>query len=138
MKTASTHPIEIADQLENKWTHFTLYRPNIVLIEYKDGDDELDVEMANTHIADYRKLVSGKPCHVIADFRKTDHTFTNEARSIFASDVEHNKLRLSQTIIVEKLAQRIVANFFIRFNKPLCPTRVVDSFESALSWIEKQ
>jgi hypothetical protein len=40
-------------------------------------------------------------------------------------------------MILGNLAQRLVANFYLRFNKPSCPAKVVANPEEAIAWFKQ-
>jgi len=43
----------------------------------------------------------------------------------------------ARAIVIKILGQRILANFYIRFQKPIIPTKVFNDYEEALEWLEK-
>lgn len=40
-------------------------------------------------------------------------------------------------VVVHSVAQRLVANFFINFNKPSRPVRLFDNVNDAINWLEE-
>jgi len=129
---------EFIDQIESDWSIMTRYSPNILYVKYKPAEDELDVSFAKNQVENVNKICHGEPHHIIIDFRKTAVTFSPDAREFFAENEAHNKLRLSQVIIIDSLAHKLVANFYMRFNKPKSPTVIVNSEEQAMNWIKKR
>lgn len=128
----------IVDERETPYAFFRLYENDLVYILYKPGDDELDVSFAEEQMHHFKNLCKGIPKHLIVDFSDTHVSFTPEARRHFAENDDHNNLRLSHVIIVKSLAQRIVANFYMKMNKPKSPTKIAASLDQALEWIEKR
>ena len=63
-------------------------------------------------------------------------SITSEARQLISSP-EYKKDTLAKAIIVQSLPQRIVSNFYLRFNKPAIPTRLFNDKESAMQWLRK-
>lgn len=43
----------------------------------------------------------------------------------------------ARAIVIKILGQRILANFYIRFQKPIIPTKVFNDYKEALEWLEK-
>lgn len=41
----------------------------------------------------------------------------------------------ARAIVIKILGQRILANFFIRFQKPMIPTKIFNNYEDALNWL---
>lgn len=129
---------DFIDQVNSDRAVITRYAPNILYVKYKPGDDELDISYAKEQTERVNRLCEGEPHHVIADFTETAINFSPEAREFFAENKSHNELRLSQVIIINSLAHKLVANFYMRFNKPKSPTVIVNSLEQALSWVKKR
>jgi len=129
---------EFIDQIELDRSVLTRYSPNILHVKYKPGEDELDVAFAKKQVESVKKICQGAPHHIIVDFTDTHISFSPDARAYFAENEDHNELRLSQSIIINSLAHKLVANFYMRFNKPKSPTVIVNNLEQALSWIKKR
>ncbi|NEN25826.1 hypothetical protein G3O08_20255 [Cryomorpha ignava] len=107
---------------------------DIVIVIYKDISDEFGLEHARKHTETIYKLRNDKPCHIILYFLKTQVVFSNAARDYFAKDLRHSAIRLSQAIIIEGLAQKIVANFYKTFHKPDCPVELFSDLPTAINW----
>jgi hypothetical protein len=54
----------------------------------------------------------------------------------WSADPKGNKYTLADAIVVTNLAQKMMADFYVRFNKPPKPTKVFSSFEKAVQWIK--
>lgn len=69
-------------------------------------------------------------------FYELEHgaTVTDELREV-SSSPENNQFTLAEAFIVKSLAHRLLANFYMRFNKPAKPAKVVASDEEALEWL---
>lgn len=59
---------------------------------------------------------------------------TPEARNFYAES-DFSKYRYADAFIVNSLPMRLLVNFFITFNKPKIPSKMFNSEESALAWI---
>ncbi|MBR9833253.1 hypothetical protein GYB57_14000 [bacterium] len=62
---------------------------------------------------------------------------TPEARSTFAAEMKTGFKLQKMAILVNSLAYRIMANFFIRFDKPPVPTKLFNSRKEAIDWLLK-
>lgn len=107
---------------------------DIVKVIYKDTGEEIDLAQARKHTETILKLRNGRPCHIILCFLKSQVVFSNAARDYFAKDSSHSAIRLSQAIIIEGLAQKIVANFYKTFHKPDCPVELFSDLPAAINW----
>ena len=46
-----------------------------------------------------------------------------------------NHYTIADAIVVKSLSQRLIANLYLRFNKPVKPTRIFSDAESAAFWL---
>lgn len=63
---------------------------------------------------------------------------TPEARIVFAEEMKKDKQLQKMAILINSLAYRILANFFIRFDKPPILTKVFDTRNDAIDWLLKK
>ncbi len=134
--TITTQLAEI-DAIELPTAHFIKMERNIIWVRYKVWPEEFTVDHALAHTKALSVFNGGKPAHMVIDFRDSEVRFSSEAREYFAKNPEHSKLRKSQALIVKGLAQKIVANFYLKFHQPNCPVQYFTDSESALKWILK-
>lgn len=122
---------------ETDTAHFYLLEGDIVWIRYKEFEEEFGLSEAMKHTEVLESLNEGCPVHVVADFRGLDVSFSHEAREYFAGSDAHGSVRISQAIILSGLAHKIVANFYLKFNKPACPARIFYNPNDALAWTDR-
>lgn len=127
--------VEKLEEAELPTAHFAKLQGNIVWIRYKPFEEEVTLADAKRHTKVMGELTSGQPVHTIIDFRGIDVRFSNSARDYFANDDRHSALRLSQALLIDTLAHHIVANFYLKFNKPNCPARIFSKPEDAVAWV---
>jgi hypothetical protein len=133
----SKEPIIVErNRLELPSATFVSYDKYIMQITYKTDPEEIDLKAAKKHTAAIKELCTGEGCHVILDFRNSTASFTDEARNWFACSEEHSLIRLSQAILVKPLAHKIVANFYINFNRPNCPVKIFEKEHRAIQWTQ--
>jgi hypothetical protein len=60
---------------------------------------------------------------------------TSEAR-YYASGKEANQYTLASVFVVRNIAQKLMGNAYITFNKPITPTRILTSEEEAIKWLK--
>ena len=56
----------------------------------------------------------------------------------WAADPAGNKYTHTDAIVIGNLGQKIITDFYIRFDKPIVPTKIFFSLEKAIEWTEKQ
>ena len=74
----------------------------------------------------------GGKFHNIYEF----HSFSDVDPGIreWAADAEGNHYTLSDAIVIGNMAQKIISDFYLRFNRPVKPTRIFNSLEKAIEW----
>lgn len=99
--------------------------------------DDLDIELEDSkeNLDAVSQLVKGKPYVVLTDGR-IHARVSPEARQFSASREASNN-RIAEAILVNSVASRLTANFYIRFNKPLTPTRLFNDEQKALAWLHQ-
>lgn len=89
-----------------------------------------EVKKINTEFAD------GKPYGVLTLFGP-ETEITPEARA-FISREEFHQGNVCTVIITAHIAQKIITNFYLKFNKPTNNTRAFNTKEAGLQWLEKE
>jgi len=97
--------------------------------EFFELEDIKEIHEANL------KLSNGKPFCVLLDTSKGHFSVSPKANELLAS-TEYAKTRRATAMVVNSLATKMAAYFFIRFNKPPTPTRVFTQAEEALKWLK--
>ena len=54
----------------------------------------------------------------------------------WASDKSGNSRTLADAIVIYSLPQRMIANFYLKVNKPPKPTKIFSTMEDALVWLK--
>ncbi|MFN7691633.1 MAG: hypothetical protein ACK5QU_11175 [Bacteroidota bacterium] len=104
----------------------------ILHIEMIAGN-EISLEDSIAHKEAAQLLTNGVPhCTFVNALGNID--ISSEARK-FGSSPDVQKNLIAQAVLVNSLATRIAANFYIRFNKPPKPTRLFTNSEDAFSWL---
>lgn len=114
--------------------------PDVILTIFKD---RYEVELADVIQLNeiYIDLASGNQMFSIIDAEKSFSHFSTESLNYLSNDapfvVEHNLMRGS-VVVVQSLAGRLIANFFVRLKKHKYPLKVVSTFNDGVSWIESK
>ena len=101
---------------KNEKFEITIAADQIYLLNFFDNA-EIEAEDAKEMGAIFRRLANGQKFAVLLDATNI-FTISAEANALIASK-EYTKDRIAAAFIVNSLANRIVGNFFIKFNKNL-------------------
>jgi len=94
-----------------------------------------DVENAKNMIFTFKKISPDKKVLALVIYQD-DNTFTKETREFIAS-AEVSETVAADALVIKGLALRIIGNGYLRINRPNRPTRIFNSVESALKWLEQ-
>lgn len=97
-------------------------------------DIELTEELVKEGMEIRLKLQKGNPMLALVD--STDMlNMTNDARKFIADFEREHNLNIALAIIANSLLTNMIANFFIKFNKPHAPTKLFKQWKKPkLGW----
>jgi hypothetical protein len=117
------------NKFEIREEHLPIFR--LTIFEAVEIELEDVMEMA----AAFRKLSQGQKFAVLLDATKP-FTLSSEARNMIASK-ELTSDRMAAAFVTRSLANKLVGNFFIKFNKPATPTRLFSDEAAAMVWLRE-
>jgi hypothetical protein len=110
-----------------------LYSKALVLVKLMP-DNEIGVEDVKEQIVAAEKLTKGSRFVVVLDGGLTldvkDGAMTYAAK-------HQNEKWLAFAIIVRSLSERLFANYYLRFKKPIRPTKVFTTPKGAEEWLKQ-
>jgi hypothetical protein len=125
--------ITIVNQIEIPEAFMRLRSDGLVHVYYKENTT-LDVELQTRMVALYWQLTNNQKANFI--FEADEGFFlTKEARENSIQLESHTPVKAS-AVIVTNLASRIVANFFIKMNKPKIKYKLFGTVEEAAKWLK--
>lgn len=120
--------------IQLKHAEISHYQDNIYILTFED-DYEVELEDAVEIDKAFIKITQNTKFSVIVDARDKFSSITNDARNFFANDPEILPIREKLAIVVNNMPTKILANFFMRFNRPQTPTKVFNDLNLALEWL---
>ena len=106
---------------------------DIIHIHLKSGQ-EIELSDAVFIVEAMGKLGDGKKYPILIDAGEFS-SIDKEAR-IFSATAESNLYTLADAIAYCNIAQKLLANFYVKYNKPLVPTRVFANKAEAVDWLK--
>lgn len=104
------------------------------IVELHSNDDTVyDVDMIKEVVNEIGNLTGGKKCKQIT-IAGIYTSVTKEGRDFMASD-EAVKFTIAEAFVIQSLAQRILGNFFLKFNRPKVPTKIFTDKQKAELWL---
>ena len=117
---------------ENDWFVFW-EEENIVCGLYKTP--VIDLEIAKMSVALRLKVSNYIPCKLFIDLKNVK-TITKEARDYYGSEVAKNMAE-ALAVLTPSLVSKIIAAFFINFNKAPMTFKLFNSKEKAFEWLKR-
>ncbi|MEQ8909734.1 MAG: hypothetical protein RIC95_11110 [Vicingaceae bacterium] len=106
-----------------------------ILLVYYYPDTEIDASKAQVIINSVDPIISAHNLlYGMTDAREENLNITREARSLY-SDNPTLKLSKRHAVIVNQLTTRMLANFFVKIDQPVIPTKVFNSLSAAEKWL---
>lgn len=105
---------------------------DILYITLKD-DADMKVDNIDEIIDARKRIQNGKKMKVLADIRNIWQASLKARKRAAAPDMQN--LNIAMAIVIDSLASKLLANFFIKINNPSSPTRMFNSKEEGLLWL---
>lgn len=93
------------------------------------GEDVLEMKAAN------QELCEDEPYCVLIDAGSMT-SFTREAMEMVASK-SFQQRTIAKAILINSLGHKILANFYLKVNRPHIKTKIFNNREEALNWLKK-
>jgi hypothetical protein len=105
------------------------------IVQINFGDNvEMDLKESTEIIDTISELTNDKKA-LILNIAGKNTSVTSAAREYSAS-AAGLRCTIADAYVVTNLAQKILANFYISFNKPLVKTRIFDDEKNAVEWLK--
>lgn len=117
---------------------------DIIEVEFKNGilkiepQQDMNYELEDLlSFHDYAlELTNHQDILILSDYRHHHLRVSSDSMKHSARDPELNKTRIAEAVLVKSLPNMLLARFYIRILKPICPTRVFKNKEQALNWLD--
>jgi hypothetical protein len=123
---------ELIEELRFSGFTLSLRKDGIVQLD-TDEDAYFTVKKAKEYIKGLEQITRGIP-HLILKIPGKHASVDSETRLFMASD-EALKLSIAEAVIIRNLAQRIIGNFYLKFDKPEKTVRLFTKVEDAVKWL---
>ncbi|MDX2173115.1 MAG: hypothetical protein SFY56_08350 [Bacteroidota bacterium] len=120
--------------IDLKKASVSLMEDGIIHIHIKD-QSEIELSDAVLIFEAMEKLCGGEKHPVLIDAGEFS-SIDKEAR-MFAASMESNIFTLADGIAYLNLAQKLLAEFYLKNNKPVVPTKVFSNRQDAIVWLNE-
>jgi hypothetical protein len=121
--------MESARTATTRVNRITLRDDDIIFIEiFPDLDFQKEDAIATLRACD--ELTGGRVVSHCVDMRKVK-SMDRPTREVFA----HGKNTRAAALIIGNPLSRILGNFFLGLNRPICPTKLFNEVDAGLVWL---
>lgn len=107
----------------------------ILYISLKEDYEDITLEQMKQLTETIGKIGNGNKQKIIIDIASFN-TMSEEAKKYSAS-AEGQIYTKANAVVINSLAAKLGANFFIKFNRPSTPTRIFNSVDEAVKWLNQ-
>jgi len=125
-------PIEIIKTKDIGASVLSLRSDGIMHISFKEHVT-LNLKDAEEMVRAFGEMGDGKK-FLLLFIAGTDSSVNTEAR-YYASSPEANRFTIASAFVVRNIAQKLLGNAYVTFNKPVTPTRIFTSETDAEEWL---
>ena len=97
---------------------------------------EIELDDAKVIRKEVLEVAKGNKYAIFLDASET-FEITGEARKLI-SEIENASQRIAIAFYIKSLPNKLAGNFFIKINRPISPTKLFSSKESALAWLKEE
>lgn len=131
MTEEALHTITEIDTIE---ANISLKSNGIMYVLFKDNC-MLDIDLQLRMLDEYNKITNHKPTPFIF-FAGDNVTVTKEARDN-ATLLEDRSPLCATAVVITSLAYKLIAEFYMKFNKPKNPYKIFKNEKDAVDWLKQ-
>jgi hypothetical protein len=83
-------------------------------------------------------IVQGQKFVLLLNFKDRFGTMSQEAQIYFAEKVSTADQIIANAIIINNLPMRMLVNFYLRFKRPIYPSKSFSTLEEAKTWLNER
>ncbi|MBL7894663.1 MAG: hypothetical protein JNK50_05150 [Bacteroidia bacterium] len=118
-----------------KTNHATIsFDGKSIVISELENDTEISLEDVIEHRRIIHEFTGGKR-HAVLAIAGQHTTATKEAREYSSQNIPEG--RVAEAIVITSMPVRLMGRIFINFHKPGLPTKLFETKEEALVWLEQ-
>ena len=115
---------------------FRLIRRGDGIVQLNTADDAyFTIKEAREFVDALRTITHGKP-HPVLKVPGKHANIDKDSRTYMATD-EALQYSIAEAVIIRNMAQRIIGNFYLKFDRPKKPVRLFDSMTEAETWLKE-
>lgn len=123
----------IVNEIQHELFHLYLRSDGIVQMNTHD-EAYFTLKEAREFVLAMEEITKGVP-HLILKVPGKHASVDNDSRTYMATD-EALRFSIAEAVIIKNMAQRMVGNFYLKFDKPKKPIHLFDDIDIAERWLK--
>lgn len=99
-------------------------------------DTEITLENVRKNFEITYNFTNGKKVKTLIDIRNISFNYIPKEVLQYLSDNTYNQYQVAVAVVINNLALKILANFYMKVFKPKVNTKIFDSEEKAMQWLK--
>lgn len=133
MNSIEQNNFAILEEFKNETFHLFLRSDGIVQMDTHD-DAFFTIKEANEFLEALAKITKSVP-HLIIKNPGKHASVDTESRKFMATE-EALQYSIAEAVIIKNVAQRMIGNFYVKFDKPQKPIHLFGTVEDAVVWLK--
>lgn len=100
-------------------------------------DTEITLSKVKKNFEITYDFTNGKKVKTLIDIRNISFNYIPKEVLQYLSDNSYNQYQIGVAVVIDNLALKLLANFYIKVFKPKVVTRVFDSEIKAINWLNQ-
>ena len=123
----------IVDEIKHELFH--LYLRNDGIVQMNTFDEAFfTLKEAEEFVKALRKITKGVP-HLILKVPGKHASVDSESRAYMATE-DALRFSIAEAVIIRNVAQRMIGNFYLKFDKPNKPIHLFNEIDEAEKWLK--
>lgn len=123
----------VLDEIKHELFH--LYLRNDGIVQMNTFDEAFfTLKEAKEFVQALQKITKGVP-HLILKVPGKHASLDSDARTYMATE-EALRFSIAEAVIIRNIAQRMIGNFYLKFDKPKKPIQLFNEIEEAEHWLQ--
>lgn len=126
----------VIKKIETDALEISMCSDDVMRVMFKKNT-EIEPPIFKEMFEKFNGMIEGKKYPYIYFVEDSSVVFTNEGRE-YSKQNELAFPKICNAFVVKSLAHKLIANFYLKFNKPVYPSKVFSNMEDAETWCLEQ
>jgi len=122
-------------KFETALSHCSYYKAESLLYLKLKTEPDPTLELIKLNFEQIHQVLGTTPVKAILDMREVDFMDIPKDVMEYMGNNPYNDYQLSNAILIQNLAHKILTNFYLKVVKPKIPTKTFNNASLAMEWL---